>query len=192
MASTRERFFVRRCESDNDHERSFNIYLDCFLPSEHPVVDALFPHHGTAIGRLTGAKRWTESAKRDVMGHYLQVIDRDSDTAVGQARWGIIKAEGIRDYTMPIRLPAENWADDEKDMHAFAEWCLGEYTTLRRAYIKKAVVGRPCFTLTSISVLPEARNQGLGKDLMLWGIHQADACGAEVRIAGLAIDVNKF
>lgn len=163
---------------ESDFRTLVDVNFDTFQPREHPIVDALFPHHDTPAGRATAVQRYIGAATVDTSGHYMKMVDNITGQMIGQGRWGIVQPDPNQEYPAPT-LKDDYWDSDED--RSFAQWCAGAYTERRRATFRKAgKEGKPVFSVTSLTVLPQHEGKGAGSLFLRWGTQQADAVGAEV------------
>lgn len=161
---------------DSDWRTITEVNMDALHQHEHPIIDALFPHHQTPAGRDIMAKRLQETAKADPSGHHPKLTDTATGRITGQGRWAIVHPEPGNEYPPPT-LRGDYWANEE-DLE-FANWLISRYTEFRRRKFREAT--RPVFAITSLTVLPEYEGRGAGSIFVRWGTDQADAVGSEVR-----------
>lgn len=114
-----------------DMHRVFEIVSLAF-GHDHEYMDAIFPSHDTPEGRSIGAERMLQMFHGDSYGHFVKVVEADTRTIVGAAKWNIYE-KGI--IPPQPELNGDYWqSEDDKE---FAQALFHEFFAPRQKVIER-------------------------------------------------------
>ncbi|KAF2996520.1 hypothetical protein E8E13_006175 [Curvularia kusanoi] len=135
-------------------------------------MDAIFPSHDTPEGRSIGAERMLQMFHGDSYGHFVKVVEADTRTIVGAAKWNIYE-KGI--IPPQPELNGDYWqSEDDKE---FAQALFHEFFAPRQKVIERT--NGNLVALEMLMVDPAYQCKGVGRSLVQWGLNHAKELGVE-------------
>ncbi|KAI1325443.1 hypothetical protein F5Y16DRAFT_264754 [Xylariaceae sp. FL0255] len=175
---------VREIDPDKDFPALLEALIESYETPNQGALHAFLIHPGE--GEEGRRKRLDEAATRfaawhaaDPSSYWQKVVDTETGEIAGAANWNVHSDNPFaHEHDLEV-----SWCPNDGSRR-FTEQFLVQYATPR------AIIGqRPQVYLYIIFTRPKYRRQGVGNQLMSWGVKKADEMGVEMFIDASDIGV---
>nr|OQO22469.1 hypothetical protein B0A51_10101 [Rachicladosporium sp. CCFEE 5018] len=156
---------------DADMHRIFEVASSAFQRNE-PFWDASYPKHWTPKGRKIGGDRFLAYKQADPLTNYFKAVDSETGSIAGFAKWNVYQDR----YADRQTAKGDYWPSEEEKQ--YAQHLIDEFNKDRVAYVEAAKGN--VVNLDILAIDPAFQRQGVGHELLAWGLEKADGLDFEV------------
>ncbi|KAF3046629.1 hypothetical protein E8E12_011309 [Didymella heteroderae] len=124
-----------------------------------------------------GSERMLQIFQGDPYGNFMKVVDDDTGTIAGAAKWNLYKSGEVPPQPA---INGEHW--DSEDDKEFAQALFHNFFALRQKVIQET--NGNLVALEMMTVDPAYQCMGVGRLLVRWGLVKADELGVEAVVEG--------